>query len=71
MARPGSVDKWWEFEVKRVNTGLVSRRKHLSALLKEAKPHCVTRDGETHEFDIEVLRRIAAATREGEELLLP
>jgi len=71
MAKSGGIDKWMEFELKRVNAGLVSRKKKLSALLKEEKPHCETREGGKHEFDASVLRRFAAVRCEGKDLLLP
>jgi len=71
MARSGSIDKWMELELKRVNAGIVSRKKKVSALLKEEKPHCDARDGGKHEFDVSVLRRIAAVGHEAGDLMLP
>lgn len=71
MARSGSIDRWMELELKRANAGIVSHKKKVSALLKEEKPHCETRDGRKHEFDVSVLRSIAAVGNEVEDLLLP
>jgi len=67
----GGVDKWMEFELARINKGLVTRKKRLSILLKEEKPQCAAREGEVYEFDAEVLRRLAGALKEGEDLMLP
>jgi len=65
------VEKWTEFELKRINRGVVARKKTLSALLKEVKPQCTTRDGEPYVFDPEILARFEAVVREGEDLQLP
>ena len=65
------IEKWTEFELTRVNRGIVVRKKRLSVLLKEEKPECSTRDGEPHIFDHDVLVTMAAVLREGEGLDLP
>ncbi len=65
------ADKWTEFELARVNRGLVARKKKLSVLLKDEKPRCETRNGEPYEFDLTVLRRLSAVVSTGEDLLLP
>jgi len=68
---PPNVDKWMEFELKRLNRGLVTRKKPLTKLLKEENPQCVTREEETYLFNPEVLKRIAAVLEEGEDVMLP
>jgi len=65
------IDRWTEFELARVNRGVVIRKKMLSVLLKEEMPQCTTREGEPYIFDRDVLRRLAAVLREGEDLQLP
>jgi len=65
------IDKWTEFEIARVDRGVVIRKKRLSALLNEAKPQFTTRDGEPYIFDLGILKRLAAVLREGEDLQLP
>jgi len=65
------IDKWTEFEIARVDCGVVVRKKRLSALPNEAKPLCTTRDGEPYIFDLDILKRLAAVLREGEDLQLP
>ena len=71
MASPGGFDKWVDFELKRINRGLVARRKKLSSLLKEENPRCETKDGEAHDFDREELLLISSVLEKGEDLLLP
>jgi uncharacterized protein (UPF0216 family) len=61
MASPGGVDRWIAFETGRLNAGLVTAKKTLAALLAEARPACVTREGTEHPFDREALERLARA----------
>lgn len=71
MIGQGGMDKWMEHELASANRGLVTRKRRLSDLLREKDPRCVTREGESYEFDRQALSRFAAAVPEGEELLLP
>jgi uncharacterized protein (UPF0216 family) len=65
------IDKWTELELTRINKGLVARKKRLCALLEEETPHCTTREGETYRFEVAVLKLLATALHEGEDLQLP
>ena len=65
------ADKWTEFELARVNRGLVVKKKRLSQLLKEEKPRCESSEGETYEFDAAVLGILRAAVSQDEDLMLP
>lgn len=73
MNSPGAVDRWIGFELGRINAGLVVARKSLAQLRAEARPACVTREGEEHGFDRAALERLAAALTpaEAESLRLP
>lgn len=71
MTSPGGIDKWVQFELTRINKGIVTRKKRLSALLKEEKPQCITREGDTYEFDRKILDQIASALEKGQDISLP
>ncbi len=73
MFEDRTLDKWVALEMRGLSAGLVARRKSLATLLQEERPHCLTREGEEHPFDGDVLRRFAAVTRqeERERLRLP
>lgn len=71
MTSPGGIDKWVQFELTRVNRGLVTRKKKLSALLKEEKPQCTTKEGESYDFDRHTLELLASALGQDQDLSLP
>ncbi len=70
---PGFIERWTEREGRTLNADLVTAKKSLAALLREAVPACVTRSGNPWPIDREVLERIAArcSPAETEELRLP
>ncbi|MFQ6059782.1 MAG: DUF61 family protein [Thermoplasmata archaeon] len=53
------MKKWFEYEMSTVHRGLVTRKKSLESLLKMENPYCLTRVGERHVFDKEILRKLA------------
>lgn len=55
---PGVLNKWFEHEMRTVHKGLVTRRRSLESLLKMEIPHCLSREGEKHVFDKEVLNKL-------------
>ena len=73
MDTPGRIDRWISFEMGRLNAGLVVDKKSLARLLAEPHPACVTREGDEHPIDREVLDRFARElTRdEADALRLP
>jgi len=65
-------EHWVEMEYRKLNSGTVTRRRTLAALLAEAEPTLVTRDGETFHLDRAGLDRLAAAaTPEQRSVPLP
>ncbi len=55
----GVLKKWFEHEMRTVHKGLVTRRRSLESLLKMGNPHCLSREGQRHVFDKEVLNKLA------------
>jgi len=62
-----------EWEFRKMNAGVVTRRRSLATLLAEAEPRLATRDGETFMLERAGLERLGAAASEEERraLLLP
>lgn len=56
------VEKLVDLEMGKLHQGLVIRRRTLQDLLEDEEPRCVTREGEDHVFDREVLEKLAAVT---------
>ncbi len=56
------LKKWLEHEMSTVHKGMVTRRRSLESILKMEDPHCLTREGQRHAFDSEVLADLADAT---------
>ncbi len=54
--------KWLEHEMSTVHRGMVTRKKSLESLLKMEDPHCLTREGQRHPFDVGVLSGLSRAT---------
>lgn len=65
--------KWLEYEMSSVHRGMVTRRKSLGSLLGMEDPHCLTREGQRHAFDRDILDGFAGATplEKHSTLLLP
>jgi uncharacterized protein (UPF0216 family) len=55
----GAFTRWMRFELDTLHAGLVSQRRPLADLLREAKPTAPARGG-AHEFDVKELARLAA-----------
>ncbi len=73
MDAPGGIDRWISFEMGRLNAGLVVDKKSLSRLLAEPHPASVTREGDEHPIEREVLDRFAhvLSRDEADALRLP
>ncbi|HYT00227.1 MAG TPA: DUF61 family protein [Thermoplasmata archaeon] len=73
MDAPGGIDRWISFEMGRLNAGLVVDKKSLFRLLAEPHPACVTREGDEHPIEREVLDRFAhvLSRDEADALRLP
>ena len=73
MAVPDAsqTDVWMRWEFEKLNAGIVTRTRSLTALLE--KPTLETREGETLQLDRGVLERFAAACtpRERDRLRVP
>jgi uncharacterized protein (UPF0216 family) len=71
--RPGTMDRWVAHEYASLNASLVTAKKSLAALLREADPSCTTRGGDPWPIDRGPLDRLAAAcgAGEAESLRLP
>ncbi len=70
---PGFVERWTDREARTLNADLVTAKKSLATLLREASPACTTRGGDPWPFDRDVLERVASrcAPAELEALRLP
>ena len=71
---PRTPDEHWiESEFRRLNAGMVTRRRSLETLLREAEPTLTTRDGEAFIVDRGALERLAAAgtPEERRALMIP
>ena len=64
------MKKWLEHEMSTVHKGMVTRRRTLESILKMDDPHCMTREGERHAFDVEILDNLAGAVPEEKQSLL-
>lgn len=71
--RPGAMDRWVAHEYATINASLVTAKKSLAALLREAEPSCTARSGDPWPIDRGALDRLAAACGPGdaEGLRLP
>ena len=61
----GSIERWMERESRNLNTGLVTAKKSLAALLREERPSCRTRDGGEWSMDKAVLVRLSGSVEQG------
>ena len=52
------MNRWIGLEIARLNEGIVRERKSLSLLLEEEKPVAMTKKGELHVFDRDVIRNL-------------
>lgn len=52
------LQRWFRFEVGRMNDGIVAERLTLPELLERTEPFAVTRGGDEYHFDVAVLRRL-------------
>ena len=68
--RPGTMDRWVSHEYASLNASLVTTKKSLAALLREAEPTCTTRGGDVWPIDRTALERLETACRPGEADLL-
>jgi len=71
---PRAPDEHWvEMEFRRLNAGMVTRRRSLETLLREAEPTLTTRDGDAFVVDRQALERLAAAgtPEERRALMIP
>src|SRR5881296_1278352 len=59
--RPGTMDRWVSHEYASLNASLVTTKKSLAALLREAEPTCTTRGGDVWPIDRTALERLEAA----------
>lgn len=55
------MKKWLEHEMYTVHKGMVTRKRNLESILNMEDPHCLTREGERHAFDVGILSDLAGA----------
>ncbi len=55
------LQRWFRFEARRMNDGIVAERLSLAELLEQAEPVAVTRGGDEYRFDRSVVRRLGDA----------
>jgi uncharacterized protein (UPF0216 family) len=56
--------RWMGIEIAKMNEGVVTQRKSLTALLAEKNPLSVTKKGDTYHFDPSVIATLAKALPE-------
>lgn len=52
------LTRWMRVEIGKINDGLVSERKSLAQLLMEEKPASITKVGQEHTFNKDVLKEL-------------
>ena len=58
MLNESAMEKWFKFEMARVNSGIVIKKKALSELVLEEIPRTETKDGSAYYFNKETLLKL-------------
>ena len=55
MIKESAMKKWFKFEMARINSGIVTKKKALKELVKEECPQTVAKDGSVYYFNKDAL----------------
>jgi uncharacterized protein (UPF0216 family) len=58
MIKESAMKKWFKFEMTRINSGIVTKKKALKELVKEKAPQTVAKDGSVYYFNKDALMRL-------------
>jgi uncharacterized protein (UPF0216 family) len=58
MLNESAMKKWFRFEMGKINSGIVTKKKRLCDLADSDSPRTLTKDGSTYYFDSEVIKRL-------------
>ena len=58
MIKESAMKKWFKFEMARINSGIVTKKKALKELVKEDCPQTVAKDGSIYYFNKDALLRL-------------
>jgi uncharacterized protein (UPF0216 family) len=58
MLNESAMEKWFKFEMSKVNSGIVINKKPLSELVLEDKPKTETRDGSVFYFNKDAISKL-------------
>jgi uncharacterized protein (UPF0216 family) len=72
MINESAMEKWFKFEIARLNSGLVTKKRPLNELVKEEIPKAEAKDGSIYYFNKEALSRLEKdLLRESKSIRLP
>ena len=58
MLNESAMKKWFKFEMGRINSGIVTKKKKLCDLMGSDHPMTQTKDGSIYYFDSDVIKRL-------------
>ncbi len=58
MFNESAMKKWFRFEMGKINSGIVTKKKRLSDIADSDSPRTQTKDGSTYYFDPDVIKRL-------------
>ena len=58
MLKESAMKKWFKFEMARINSGIVIKKKALKELVKEKAPQTVAKDGSVYYFNKDALLKL-------------
>ena len=58
MLKESAMEKWFKFEIARINSGIVTKKKSLSELTEKKTPSCEAKDESIYYFNKEALCRL-------------
>jgi uncharacterized protein (UPF0216 family) len=58
MMNESAMEKWFKFEIARLNSGIVTKKKPLNELVKEESPKVEAKDGSIYFFNKDALLKL-------------
>jgi uncharacterized protein (UPF0216 family) len=59
MLKESAMEKWFKFEIAKINSGIVTKKKSLKELVLEASPQTEAKDGSIYYFNKDALNNLA------------